>query len=74
MEDNFDENDIDCECEDTPLIVYCKKCGRIHIVANEQVRIQITYENEIVLKKILKEELKDNYSFFAEMQEYDDGD
>ena len=65
--------DDDCECEDTPLIVYCNKCGRIHVVANEKERIQLTSQNRNRLRKILKSELKENISWFVEGEEFEDG-
>ena len=31
----------DCECEDTPILTYCKKCKRIYVVNKDGERIEI---------------------------------
>jgi hypothetical protein len=58
-----------CICEDTPLIVYCKKCGNIYVVANDMERIDLSEKSEKKLRKILKEEMKENYNFFTGYQD-----
>jgi hypothetical protein len=57
MKEDFEIIEDDCNCEDTPLIVYCKKCKRVYLCTSKEERTEISHMG--ALPKFLHKELSD---------------
>lgn len=57
MNEDYEVIDDECNCEDTPIIVYCKKCKRAYLCTKDGERTEIS--NIKALHDFLQAELHD---------------